>query len=152
MKRKRRQSPKRDEIVQYAMAPEMWNYYFGFRVSDGSRFDHGPYSGFSTLTLEGKLIAPEGLKYPRMRMTLSASKELLRDKVAEPATSIGMLSAQGNVIDAYIFIPAESMAELTSVAHSGCLKVATVNGTRLRWRSAVAKSVSISTEYDSDDH
>jgi hypothetical protein len=57
-------------------------------------------------------------------------------------------------LSAYAFVPAEFISELVAVAQSGRVQVIDFSGTRLRYRSASLRGVSLTTrdeEKDEDD-
>lgn len=152
-KRKPRQRTrrKRDELVQYEMRIDDWDYYYGFRISDPKYdVDRGPYSELTTLTFTGTFVYPKDLKYKDGSLTLSARAGMMDERLREPPRSIGNLSAHGNTLSAYVFVPTERLAELVAVAHSGRVQVASLVGTRLRYRSGLVRSVSLNTEIEDE--
>lgn len=74
----------------------------------------GPYANSGTLTLNGEVFRPEGFKYPRAEITLSG-----QDKMTEEGghpKAIGSINVRDDLLQAYIFVPIESMGKLTSLA------------------------------------
>lgn len=151
-RRRKRSRKKHDEHVHYAISVTDWNSYYSFRVSNPkSRFDSGPYSEIATLTFTGELIRPEGLKYKNAALTLCAQAEIMQERWDRPPLSIGSLNAHEDTLEAYIFIPAERMAALVALAQSGRVQIASIGGTRLRYRSGLVHSISLNTESDDDE-
>ncbi len=153
-KRKRRKGArkKQDEYVGYAIAVTGWDSYYWFWVSDPkSRYDTGPYSEIATVTFTGGLIRPEGSKYENASLTLSAKEGMMEGRWDEPPTSIGSLTAHEDTLEAYVFIPVERMAALVALAHSGRVQIASIGGTRLRYRSGQVHSISLDTRPEDND-
>ena len=151
-KRRRRTRRKRDEPVGYELRVSDWDYYYGFSVSDPkSRFDTGPYRELATLTFKGALVRPEGLPYREATLTLSARAGMMDKRYDQTPHSIGGLSAYGETLNAYVFIPVGRLAELTAVALSGRVQVVNIVGTRLRYRSGSVQSISLNTEIEEEE-
>jgi len=150
--RRKRVRRRKDEILQYELRVSGWDHYYNFRVCDPkSHFDPGPYSELSTLTFKGTMKEPAAYAGQRGELTLSAQAALMTRNAETLPTSIGGLSAHAETFFAYIFLPAERLAELTSLAISGRVQVATIAGTKLRYRSGRAHSVSISTDLEEEE-
>lgn len=151
MPTKRRRPPhrKRDEKITYLVVVTGWEHHYGLRIADGSAWEPGPYHELATLTLRGEVVRPEGFKHPRGEVTLSSRAGMLHE-TGEPKC-IGSLSARGDLLQAYVFIPAERLAELVAVAASGRIHIAAVGGTKLRYRSGTIHSVTLDTEFDPEE-
>jgi hypothetical protein len=152
-KRKRhhkRRGRQHEEYVGYLVRVTGWDYHYSFRVSDPrSRWDSGPYSELATLSLAGNVIRPQDSKYKRANITLSARTGMMDENRAEPPRSIGSLSANAEELSAYVFVPAERLAELAS--NSGRVQIVHFGATRLRYRSAMIHSVSLDTHFDEEE-
>jgi hypothetical protein len=134
------------------MRATSWDYYFSFHVSDPkSRWDSGPYSRLATLSFKGDLVRPNGIRYKQAEVTLSARAGMMDERRGETFQSIGSLTAGGNSLSAYVFIPAELMPELAAVAQSGRVQIVNFSGTRLRYRSAFLSSVSLTTRDEEEE-
>ena len=81
------------------MHVESWEHYYGFGPGD-PRFDTTPYRHTETLTWSGRIVLPEGFKYPRAVVTLSAQQGLL-SLDAEPKP-IGSNYARNGVLNAHV--------------------------------------------------
>jgi len=150
-RRRRKNRRVREEYVGYAMRPSSWDYYFSFRVSDPkSRWDPGPYSQLATLSFKGDLIRPAETRYKHVEVTLSARTGMMEERPGEVYRSIGSLTASGDDLSAYVFVPAEFMSELAAVAQSGRVQAIDFSGTRLRYRSASLHSVSLTTRNEEE--
>lgn len=150
-KRKRRKS-NREEYVSYLVRLTGWNYHYSFSLNDPKRrWGPGPYNEHSGVIFEGDVIRPEGCKYERAIITLSARAGLLQEKMAEHPTCVGSLTAVGTELSAYVFVPAERLAELTSVAASGRVQIAQFTATKVRFRSALVRNVSLDTNFNPED-
>lgn len=138
-----------DEIITYVVTVTAWDRHWSFRVSDGSRWELGPYGGHGTLTLHGQVYRPEGFKYPRAEVTLSGRLGMRTER--DTSTSIGSLDARDDLLRAYVFVPAEDMAELTVLTTSGRLQMAALSGTPLRYRQGQVRGLSLHTDFDPEE-
>lgn len=142
----------REEYVRYAMRSTSWDYYFSFDISDPkSRWDPGPYSQLATLSFKGDLIRPIDPRYKYAEVTLSARIGMMEERPGEMYRSIGSLTANADVLSAYVFVPAEFISELVAIAQSGRVQVIDFSGTRLRYRSASLRGVSLTTRNEKED-
>ncbi len=151
---KRRKKPRRrhEEFVWYELQVEDWGYYYSFGVDDPKHaLGPSPYSQIATLDLKGPLIRPEGHKCTSCVLTSSASPDMMSDRWDEPPPSIGMLSSMGELLNAYVFVPAERMAELVTVAAIGRFRSALITGSRLRYRSGTVHRFHVGTEPEQDE-
>jgi hypothetical protein len=125
-----------------------WDFYYGFRVSDPkSRFETGPYSALTTITFKGELLEPVNSKYRRAEVTLSA--RVYADGADDgPPKSIGSLSGYNDALSGYIFVPAEHVAILVSIVSSGKVKMVSMIGSRLHYRSGNIQNISLDTSLD----
>lgn len=152
VRRKRKRQPAREEYIAYFVRVGGWDYYYGFRPSDPkSQWNHGPYNEIATLTFTGELIRPENSKYRAVALTLSGKAGMLEERRTGGVSSIGTLTAHEDALSAYIFVPAERLTELATVAQSGRVQVVQVTGTKLRYRSAQIHNLSIYTQFDVED-
>jgi hypothetical protein len=145
-RKKRRTSRRRSaqDYEHYLVAVDRWEHYYGFGRGD-PRFHTTPYSHNETLSWTGRVIHPEGFKYPKAVVTLSAREGLMAEST-KPNPTIGSMYARGQEINAYVFVPAEHMAQLVALAASGRLKTISFIGEPLKWRQGTIRSISLSTE------
>ncbi|MGH7014765.1 MAG: hypothetical protein ACREEL_11540 [Stellaceae bacterium] len=148
---KRQQERKPVEWVHYVVTVTGWDHYYSFGVGH-KKYDSTPYRELHTLSFRGDLIRPGGSACRSATVTLSAKSSLLNETDFEAVKSIGLMEVHDNHINAYIFMPEERMSELAAVAISGRVKVVSVTGHKLKWRRALATSVSLSTEFNEDDY
>jgi len=93
---------------------------------------------------------PEKFAYPRAEVTLSGHADLRPpDDGIRPA--IGTIYANSDVIQFYVFLPENDMAELVAAASSGRIRQINFTGTPLKWRKGTVSNVSVSTEVDEAD-
>jgi hypothetical protein len=60
-------------------------------------------------------------------------------------------TASGDALSAYVFIPAEFMPELATVVQSSRVQIINFSSTRLRYRSALVRGVSLSTRDEAEE-
>lgn len=113
------------------------------------RFDAAPYRHTETLAWTGRIILPEGFKYPRAVVTLSAQQGLLsRDAAQKP---IGSNYARNGVLNAHVFVPAEHMGQLIGLAASGRLREISFVGEPLYRGRGLIRSISLATETEESE-
>jgi hypothetical protein len=145
--RRRRRNVNRqvDEHASYVITITGWDSWSSFRVSDGSQWQPGPYGDSKTLTLRGEVYRPEGFKYPRAEVTLSA-QDRMQEETKNPLC-IGVLNANDDTLRAYVSVPGETLSHLTTVAGSGRLRMVHLSGTRLRYRKGTIASIDLNTNF-----
>ncbi|PWK64642.1 hypothetical protein [Aminobacter sp. AP02] len=151
-RRNKRRTPARQESSSYVVRVADWDYYYSFHASDPkSRWETGPYGELATLSFQGEIIRPRDCRYKTATATFSGKSHMMEEVRTEGARSIGSLTAQGDELSAYVFVPQERLAELTSVAQSGKVQIVHFSGTKLRYRSASISSISLHTKFDEDE-
>lgn len=150
-RKKRRVSRRRSarDYEHYFVAVDHWEHYYGFSPGD-PRFHTTPYSHTETLSWTGRVVYPEGFKYPNAFVTLSAREGLMAEN-SKPDTTIESLNAVRQEINAYVFIPAEHMGQFVALASSGRLRTISFVCAPLKWRRASIRSISLTTEVDDED-
>ena len=134
--------------VLYQIKFHGWDvsWSFGLASSYYSRADEGSYSEYMILTLKGKVIYPDGFKYPDVECQLSADPRLSQD--VAPPTSIGSLTATESRLMAYIPVRRGRMGGLIAGAYQ--FLNLELNTTPLRYRRALIMSVNVSSEPEPD--
>lgn len=150
-RQQRKTKPNRnvDEHMSYVIKITSWDSWWNFSVGDGSRWEPGPYNLSSTLTLQGEVYRPEDFKYPHAELTLSA-RDAMHKEAGKPLR-IGGLDVNGETLRAYVFVPSETMAQLTVLVATGRLAIANVSGTRLRYRRGAVRGIGLHTEFNPDE-
>lgn len=148
----KRQSRAAEQYLSYALLVDGWDCHYSLRGSDPkSRWDPGPYSEISTITFSGEFIRPTKPRFGQGIVTLSARAGMLLEEAQAGARAIGSLRAGADNLEAYVFIPAEQTAALTSLAGTGRLQIIRLWATKLRYRSGKIYSISLDTSYSEDD-
>jgi len=149
---KRRKRSTREEFVSYLLRVTGWDCHYSFSVGDPKhRWGTGPYNQLTTLSLSGDLIRPDGCAYKRATLTFSARADMDKDDRQGPVNAIGSLSASEDELSPYIFIPKERVAELATIAASGRIQIVQFTATKLRYRSALIRNVSLYTRFDEEE-
>lgn len=148
---KKRRAPRRRvaQFEHYYVLVDHWDHYYGFGPGD-PRFDSTSYRHTETLAWTGRVVLPEGFKYQNALVTLSA-REGMTGESTSSNTVIGNMFARDQELNAYVFIPAEHMAQLVSLAASGRLKVISLVGEPLKRRRGLIRSIGLNTEFDDAD-
>lgn len=148
---KKRRAPRRRvaQFEHYYVLVDHWDHYYGFGPGD-PRFDSTSYRHTEILAWTGRVVLPEGFKYQNALVTLSA-REGMTGESTSSNTVIGNMFARDQELNAYVFIPAEHMAQLVSLAASGRLKVISLVGEPLKRRRGLIRSIGLNTEFDDAD-
>ncbi len=141
--------------MYYLVEVHKWDHYYGYSAHRQTRYEDAGYGHTETVVFNGKLVFPEGFRYPNVEVTLSAHKESTTDASEGFRPVIGTLDATGDTLRAYAFVPADHMAQLVAVAASGRVRVASFHGSPLKRRSGTIWNVSVSTSdeelWDTED-
>jgi len=149
MPRKRKQKEPIHE--HYVVRVSDWEYSYGLSPGVG-HFESRAYSEIQTLTFEGDLYRPADTKYSKGKITLSGDVDLLSHDLDDAPTIIGTVNGRDDLLDFYIFIPAERLSELVTIASTGDVKVIAMGGEKLKWRKGRILSLHLSTEFDEDEY
>jgi hypothetical protein len=98
----------------------------------------------ATLTLMGRVIEPEGFKYPEALLRLVADPWL--DSLVEQPAAIGSIHINDKQFTEYVPIPSNQMPVLVSSANR--LLFVELNGTPLRYRKALINALHLNTALD----
>ena len=142
---KRRKGRPREEHVLYIVEVAGWHHYYGYSAHRQTRYEDAGYRHTETLVFNGKLVFPEGFRYPNAEVTLSAHDESTADPPEGFRPIIGTLDAAGDMLRAYAFVPRTHMAQLVAVASSDRVRAALFHGTPLKRRGGTIWNVSVST-------
>lgn len=150
MPKKNRKRTK-EEYIHYVTLVTGWEHIYGLGIGGHSRFSDGPYSELSVLKLTGDVVRPDNFKFPKVEIQLSSRAGMLDDDGRELPRSIGLLSSHDDVLAAYVFTPAERMAELLTLAASERLQAVAFTGTKLKWRKGSIINIELMTEFIEED-
>jgi hypothetical protein len=95
----------------------------------------------ATLTLKGRVVDPEGFKYPEALLRVVADPWL--DTLVEQPAAIGSVHINDKQFTGYVCIPSKQMPMLVSTADR--LFYIELNGTPLRYRKALIRELHLST-------
>lgn len=140
-----------DEIVQYVITVDDWEYAYSCSINHRGKSCVGSYRELATLNLKGHVLQPKASEHPTALITLSASEQALGDPGGLSRMGVGTLSARDDLLDAYVLVPAPRMGELLAIASSGRIRAATLSGTRLRYRRGTILSLHLDTSFDGED-
>lgn len=147
--RSKRGRPSREtQQVLYQIKVYGWDVSWSFGLSSPyySSADEGSYREHIILTLRGKVMYPEGFKYPDVECQLSADPRLSQG--IEPATSIGSLTANQSRLVGYIPVRRERMGAL--IAGADRFLNLELNATPMRYRRALIMSINLGSESEPD--
>jgi hypothetical protein len=117
-KRRRAKRPKAAQKYEHFFVHvESWDHYYGFGPGD-PLFDATPYRHTETLTWTGRVILPEGFKYPRAVVTLSAQQGLLAHDAEQK--SIGSNYARNVILGSDSWIPEKSVLNSRRTQPTSC--------------------------------
>ena len=141
---KKRGRPRLDVLfARYEIRITSWDFSWSFYLSDPSNQWQGKnhFKEMTTLILKGRVIEPEGFKYPEALIRLVADPRL--DTLVEQPTAIGSVHINDEQFTGYVCIPSNQMPMLLGVANR--LLCIELNGTPLRYRKALIREIHLST-------
>jgi hypothetical protein len=111
-KRKKRRLVPREEIVQYVVAIEGWDWGYSLFLNDERR-PTDPYHEFRHLQITGRLLRPAGLKTDRVEVSLLPTNDMSEEKrKAYEPIALGSLEALPGVIRGSIGIPPDALSPI----------------------------------------
>jgi len=132
--------------VRYEIQITKWDFswsYYPVRPSE-RRQGKIPFKEIATLTLEGRVVEPEGFKYPQALLRIVADSSYVG--VIEQPKAVGSVQITDNFFTAYVFIPSNQMPVLVSAASS--LRFIELSGTPLRYRKALIDALHLNSAPD----
>lgn len=149
--KKKRRRKLREEIVDYVVAIEDWDWGYSFSLNM-ERQPIDPYHEFRHLQIKGRLMTPTGLKADRVEISLLPSPELMEEKRKElTPIALGSLSLGPDGVLGNIGIPWDALTPILQMLIAGRFKFVLMRGTRFRHRSAKLRSLRLETKLTEDD-
>lgn len=144
---KKRGRPRLEKLhARYEIQITNWDFSWSFYLSGPTE----PWQGRShfreraTLILMGRVLEPEGFKYPEAVVRLVADPWL--DSLVEQPAAIGSIHIYGRQFTGYVPIPSNQMPLLVSSANR--LLFVELYGTPLRYRKALINELHLNTTPD----
>ena len=144
---KKRGRPRLESLhARYEIQITSWDFSWSFYLSGPTDRWQGRshFKEMATLTLMGRVIEPEGFKYPEALLRLVADPWL--DSLVEQPAAIGSIHINGKQFTGYVPIPSNQMPMLVSSANG--LLFVELNGTPLRYRKALINELHLNTAQD----
>ena len=141
---KKRGRPRLEALfARYEIHITSWDFSWSFYLSDPRDRWQGKnhFKEMATLILRGRVIEPEGFKYPEALIRLVANPWL--DTLVEQPEAIGSVHINDKQFTGYVCFPSNQMPMLVSAANR--LLYIELNGTPLRYRKALIKELHLST-------
>ncbi|WP_051380639.1 hypothetical protein [Bradyrhizobium sp. WSM1743] len=149
-KKKRRRKP-REEIVDYVVAIEDWDWGYSFSLNL-ERQPIDPYDEFRHLQVRGRLLTPSGLKADRAEISLLPSSDLEEERRKDlKPIALGSLHVTEDAILGNIGIPWDALTAIMQMLIAGKFKYVLMRGARFRHRSAKLNSLRLETKLTEDD-
>lgn len=144
---KKRGRPRLERLhARYEIQVTSWDFSWSFYLSRPTDQWQGRshFKEMATLTLKGRVIEPEGFKYPEALLRLVADPWL--DSLVEQPAAIGSIHINDQQFTGYVPIPSNQMPVLVSSANR--LLFVELNGTPLRYRKALINELHLNTALD----
>ena len=141
---KKRGRPRLEALfARYEIQITSWDFSWSFYLSDPKDRWQGKShcKEMATLTLKGRVVEPEGFKYPEALLRVVADPWL--DTLVEQPAAIGSVHINDKQFTGYVCIPSKQMPMLVSTADR--LFYIELNGTPLRYRKALIRELHLST-------
>lgn len=141
--KKRGRPPLEALFTRYEIHITSWDFSWSFYLSDPKDRWQGKshFKEMATLTLKGRVVEPEGFKYPEALLRVVADPWL--DTLVEQPAAIGSVHINNNQFTGYVCIPSNQMPMLVSAANR--LLYVELNGAPLRYRKALIRELHLST-------
>lgn len=144
---KKRGRPRLERLhSRYEIQITSWDFNWSFYLSGPTDRWRGKshFKVTATLTLMGRVLEPEGFKYPEALLRLVADPWL--DSSLEQPVAIGSIHINGKQFSGYVPIPSDQMPVLVSSANR--LLFVELYGTPLRYRKALIKELHLNSAPD----
>jgi hypothetical protein len=149
-RQKRRQVPG-EEIVQYVVAIEGWDWGYSLFLNDERR-PTDPYHEFRHLRITGRLLRPAGLKTDRVEVSLLPTNDMSEEKrKAYEPIALGSLEALPDLIRGSIGIPADALSPILQMLIAKELKFVLMTGSKFRHRSVRLTGLRLEMKLTEDD-
>jgi hypothetical protein len=150
VKKKRRQEP-REEIVQYIVAIEGWDWGYSLFLNDERR-PTDPYHEFRHLRITGRLLRPAGLKTDRVEVSLLPTHDMSEEKRKDyEPIALGSLEALPDLIRGSIGIPTDALSPILQTLIAKELKFVLMTGSKFRHRSARLTGLRLEMKLTAED-
>ncbi|MCA1398410.1 MULTISPECIES: hypothetical protein [unclassified Bradyrhizobium] len=149
-KKRPRRKP-REEIVDYVLAIEDWDWGYSFSLNS-ERQPIDPYDEFRHLQIKGRLLRPAGQKTDRAEISLLPSSDLEEERRRDlHPIALGSLHVTQDAILGNIGIPRDALTPILQMLIAGRFRFVLMRGTRFRHRSAKVNSLRLETKLTEDD-
>ncbi|MCW2082408.1 UNVERIFIED_ORG: hypothetical protein M2193_004583 [Bradyrhizobium japonicum] len=148
--KKRRRKP-REEIVDYVVAIEGWDWGYSFSLNSG-RQPIDPYDEFRHLQVKGRLLRPAGEKTERAEISLLPSSDLEEEQRGDlRPIALGALHVTQDAILGNIGIPRDALTPILQMLIAGRFNFVLMRGSRFRHRGAKVSRLRLETALTEDD-
>ncbi|RXH10627.1 hypothetical protein [Bradyrhizobium guangzhouense] len=149
-KKKRRRKP-REEIVDYVVAIEDWDWGYSFSLNS-ERQPIDPYDEFRHLQVKGRLLRPAGQKTDRAEISLLPSSDLEEERRRDlHPIALGSLHLTEEAVLGNIGIPRDALTPILQMLIANRFRFVLMRGTRFPHRSAKVNSLRLETKLTEDD-
>ena len=157
MAKKCKTKKEKPEKECYEIEVEDWEVYYHFGLNTAPKdLIEGVYWEHSKLTLTGKILSPPVKKASKARIEIAVDPQLDDHWKAKPtiisAEAIGWMEIPrgDDTLIVYYSIPSRSFRYITLAVDSKKIKIASIFGTKLKWRRGTISSVSLSTNREEE--
>lgn len=149
--KKKRRRKAREEIVDYVVAIEDWDWGYSFSLNS-ERQPIDPYDEFRHMQVRGRLLRPAGQKTDRAEISLLPTRDLEgpQRRKLDPL-ALGSLNLMHDGILGNIGIPWDALTPILQMLIAGRFKFVLMRGTRFRHRTAKLNSLRLETRLTEDD-
>ena len=151
VRKTRRRRKQREEIVDYIVAIEDWDWGYSFSLNL-ERQPIDPYHEFRHLQIKGRLLTPAGQKTDTAEISLLPSSDLVEERRKDlTPVALGSLTVGPDGILGNIGIPWDALTPILQMLIAGRFKFVLMRGSRFRHRSASLNSLQLETKLTEDD-
>ena len=153
MLRKKPRRPLADDFVSYLIEYQSWQWHYSFGIGDPD-YQDDRYLEFRHLHVIGKLIKPDSFELKPVELTLMpeiARNPPIPDNQPSVLIGVGSLRSRDGEITGLISIPHDALTPILQVLTRGKLRFLTLNGTRMRYRKCLIRSLALECASDQPD-
>jgi hypothetical protein len=129
-----------------------WDWSFSFGIAN-LKYHALPYYDFRHLLLKARLLLPSSIASEHVELVFLPSSDLNQSEWGdEPASAVGSLRTEKNMLQGLISMPSDALGPLLQGLIASRIRYVTMNGSRFRYRKALIFSYCLHSEIDKDNY
>ncbi|MGX1165748.1 hypothetical protein AB7M16_002014 [Bradyrhizobium sp. USDA 372] len=150
-KSKRRGRPTTEEIVDYVVGIESWDFSYWLALNM-LRNAPDPYHEHRHVEMKGRLLRPTGLQTARVEISLFPSISLMEERRKDlKPIAVGSFETYPERLHASVGIPHDALASILQMLVAERFRFVVLRGSKFRYRSARLVSFSLKSKLGEDE-